>query len=497
MDCTRRQMMVGMTSTLALASLGGCKEADIPGSETDLTKLDGVSQASLIADGHMSAEEAVTAALERIEKVDPQLNAFVDVRPEQALEKARNLPFPDRAYSGLPYALKDLNEYPGMKFERGSAMFKGAMGEKKTPYTEKIDESGVIVLGKTATPEFGLLGTTEPTAFTPCRNPWNIGHSAGGSSGGAAAAVAARIMPIAQASDGGGSIRNPAAQCGLVGLKPSRGRFPDQGNPAREIDLSIKHCVSLSVRDTAMMLALTEAENGPLAPVGLVKPGTAEPKRIAVTINDSAGNPPHPDVANAVMEAAKQLEELGHQIEMVEAGAGVADEVIDDFTVLWGQAVVPIVDAADQMAGGSARDAKLLEGWTVDLADHYRALPEGEAAQAIERLEREAEKIRGWLGGYDAWLTPSTAMPAPELGWTLGDQPFEQNSDRSGKLVGHLAIHNLAGTPSISLPWGLSGGLPIGVLLSSGVGNEKTLLDLSYQLEEAKPWINMLPPVVA
>ncbi|WOE75284.1 amidase family protein [Alterisphingorhabdus coralli] len=497
MDCTRRQMMAGMTSTFALASLGGCKEADIPGGESDLTKLDGVSQASLIADGHMSAEEAVTAALERIEKVDPEINAFVDVRPEQALEKARNLPFPDRPYSGLPYALKDLNEYPGMKWERGTAMFKGAMGEKKTPYTQKIDETGVIILGKTATPEFGLLGTTEPLAYKSCKNPWNTGHSAGGSSGGAAAAVAARIIPIAQASDGGGSIRNPAAQCGLVGLKPSRGRFPDQGNPARAIDLSIKHCVSLSVRDNALMLALTEAENGPLDPVGLVKQSETTPKRIAVTVNDLQGRPPHPDVANAVMEAAKQLEELGHQVEMVDAGPGVSDEITDDFTVLWGEAVVPIVDAANKMAGGSARDAGLLEGWTVDLADNVRSLSEQDVAAAFVRLEREAEKIRTWLATYDAWLTPSASMPAPELGWTRGDLPFAQNSDRSGQLVGHFSMHNLAGTPSISLPWGLSGGLPIGVLLSSGIGNEKTLLELSYQIEEARPWIDTLPPVVA
>ncbi len=490
-------MLASASVAAAFTTLGGCRRIDEPGSASDLIKLDGIAQAGLIKDGHMTATEAVEAALDRIAAVDPQINAFTDVQAELALEKARELPHPDQPYSGLPYALKDLNEYPGMKYERGTAMFKDAVGEKKTPYTEKIDESGVIILGKTATPEFGLLGTTEPLAFETCRNPWNTGHSAGGSSGGAAAAVAARILPMAQASDGGGSIRNPASQCGLVGLKPSRGRFPDQGNPKRGIDISIKHCVSLSVRDTAMMLALTEAEDGPLAPVGPVNPGDVSPKRIAVTTKDLMGQMPHADVAKAVDEAAAQLEDLGHNVELVEGGPGLPETFYDDFIVLWGQSVVPITEAAAQMTDKPLRESGLLEGWTLDLADRFNAYPADEVEPTMQRLIAGGDQLNSWLSEYDAWLTPSAAMPAPELGWTRGDLPYDQNLERSANLVAHFSLHNVAGTPGISLPWGLSGDLPIGVQLSGQIGSERTLLELAYQIEEAKPWMDDLPPVVA
>ncbi len=498
MQLTRRQALTGASFAAATAMLGGCKKVDIPGDKADLVKLDGVAQAGLIKDGHMSAVEAVEAALERAEQVNGKIHAFTDIRPEIALDIARKLPFPDQALSGLPYALKDLNEYPGMKFERGTAMFKGTMGEKKTPYTQKIDESGVIIIGKTATPEFGLLATTEPLALEACRNPWNTGHSAGGSSGGAAAAVAARVIPLAQASDGGGSIRNPASQCGLVGLKPSRGRFPDQGNPARGIEISIKHCVSLSVRDTAVMLAATErAQGGALAPVGLVNPGNSESKRIAVTTRDLMGQMPHADVAKAVDEAAKQLEELGHKIEVVETGPGLPQSFYDDFIVLWGQSVVPITEAAKKMTDKPLRESGLLEGWTLDLADRFNAFPADQVGPTMERLKAGGEQVNTWLSGYDAWLTPSASMPAPEIGWTRGDLPFEQNLERSANIVGHHSLHNVAGTPGISLPWGRSGGLPIGIQLSGRIGSERSLLELAYQIEEAKPWIDDLPPLVA
>lgn len=499
MHLTRRDTLFGLTggaSTLALAQLGGCRTNDMPSTPSDLARLDGIAQADLVKSGQLGPRELVEAALDRISVVDTTLNAFVDVKPDMALTKADGIDA-SKPLAGLPYALKDLNPYPGMKFEMGSKMFEGRMGDKVTPYTQKIDQSGVIILGKTATPEFGLLGTTEPLAYKPCRNPWNLGHSAGGSSGGAAAAVAARMIPMAQASDGGGSIRNPACQCGVYGLKPSRGRFPDQGNPKREIPISIKHNVSLSVRDNALMLALTEKENGALPPVGLVTPGNEAPKRIAMTTKDIAGKAPHPDVAKAVKDAADVLESMGHEIIPIENGAGLSQELYQDFIVLWGESVVPVAALANQMSGGLARTSGLLEGWTLDLAERYSVLETSKIAAAMDRLKTAGQQLNRWLSGYDAWLTPSTSRPAPPIGWTRGDLPFEQNLQRSTELVGHLAIHNVAGTPGASIPWGFSDGLPIGVQLSGEIGSERTLLELSYQLEEARPWINQLPPVMA
>ena len=495
MKLNRRQTLAGI-SALSLTQFPACRTNDAPSGPSDLVKLDGMSQTAHIKSGHLSAREAMEAALARADHLNPELNAFTDINADLALSKASG-PLPETALQGLPYALKDLNEYPGMKFEMGSEMFRGQVGKSKTPYTEKIDDSGVVVFGKTATPEFGLLGTTEPLAFKPCRNPWNLEHSTGGSSGGAAAIVAARILPMAQASDGGGSIRNPAAHCGIVGLKPTRGRFPAQGNAKREIEISIKHAVSLSVRDSAMMLALTEAENGAHAPVGFVTPTKLESKRIAVTTQDLLGREPHPAIKSAVENCAKTLENMGHTIEFVEKGPGLRDDLFDDFIVLWGQSVVPITDAAAQMSGKTARGSGLLEDWTLELSERFLALDAQVVDQSMKRLIDGGEKLNGWLGGYDAWLTPAASMPAPKLGWTRGDLPFEQNLERSAQLVAHFGIHNVAGTPGISLPWGYSEGLPLGIQLSAQRAGERILLELAYQLEEARPWMNDLPPVHA
>ncbi len=491
-----RRQSIGSISALALANLSGSNSAVAPGSADDLKKLDGIAQADLIKKGHMSAAEAVQAALARIEEVEPAIVAFVDIAPEQALDAAASIDL-EAPLAGLPFAIKDLTSYPGLKFERGSKLFEGSMGDERTPYVEKIDASGVVVLGKTTTPEFGLLGTTEPRAYKPTRNPWNTDHSCGGSSGGAAAAVAARVMPIAQASDGGGSIRNPASCCGIFGLKPTRGRFPDQGNKNRGIEISIMHAVSLSVRDNALMLALTEEQNGTLDPVGLVAPSSVAPKRIAVTVNDQVGNEPHPDVGQAVERYAGLLQELGHEVELVEEGPGLPKNLYDDFIILWGEAVVPIAELAEEESGKSARESGLIEGWTVDLAEHYSSVGAEKVADAMQRLNTLGENLRNWLSGYDAWLTPSTARPAPVLGWTHGDLQFAQNLERSTYLVGHHSIHNLAGTPGVSIPAGFSGGLPIAVQLSGAMGSERTLLELSYQLEEAAPWADRLPDLLS
>ena len=495
MTLNRRQTLAGI-SALSLSQFPACRTNNAPSGPADLIQLDGIAQAKLIKSGHMSAREAMEAALARAEKINPDLNAFTDINADLALGKASGA-LPDTAFQGLPYALKDLNEYPGMKFELGSEMFRGQLGNAKTPYTQKIDDAGVVVFGKTSTPEFGLLGTTEPLAYKPCRNPWNLDRSTGGSSGGAAAAVAARILPIAQASDGGGSIRNPAALCGIFGLKPTRGRFPAQGNAKREIEISIKHAVSLSVRDNALMLALTEAKNGSLPPVGFVTPSSNDPKRIAVTTKDILGREPHPDIKAAVENCAKTLEDIGHSVEFLDKGPGLRDDLFDDFIVLWGQSVVPITEAAAQMSGKTARESGLLENWTLELSERFLALDAATVNDSMKRLVDGGEKLNAWLGGFDAWLTPAAALPAPQLGWTRGDLPFEQNLERSARLVAHFGIHNVAGTPGVSVPWGFSDGLPLGIQLSAIRGGEHILLELSYQLEEANPWIGKLPPVHA
>jgi amidase len=422
----------------------------------------------------------------------------VSVNYEQALDRARRRPEAGALW-GVPYAIKDLNDYPGLPFTRGSALFKDSMGQGRTPYTQKIDEAGLITLGKTNTPEFGLLPTTEPAALGPCRNPWNRGHSPGGSSGGAAAAVAARLVPAAQASDGGGSIRNPSCLCGVLGLKPSRGRFPDQATPNRGWDISIRHAVSLSVRDNALILALTEqGKGGPLQPVGYVERSDVPKMRIAMSLKDGRGDAPHPTVAKAVREAATLLEELGHKLVPTEDSPHQQPNFYDHFVILWAVGADGMVRLAEQMTGKHPADTGVLEPWTLSLSEYYRKQPPDVMETVIATMKATQDRVAQWFATYDAWLTPTASLPAPKLGEVGPSVPFDTLVDRCMRLVGHMPIHNVAGTPGISIPFDWTeNDLPIGVQLSSGVGKEATLLGLAYQIEEARPWIGRRPKLVA
>ncbi len=478
------------------AALAACGKANRPSGPPDLEKLDAIGLAQAIGDKHISAAEAIEAAGRRIEDA-ARLGAFAAVDINRALERAKSVD-PKAPLAGVPYAMKDLDNYPVYPFERGSALFKGAKGDGTVPYTDKIDAAGVVVLGKTATPEFGLLPTTEPLAYRATVNPWNTEHSSGGSSGGAAAAVAARILPIAHASDGGGSIRVPASCCGVFGLKPSRGRFPDQGLLSRSLELSIKHAVSLSVRDNALMLALTEREDGPLESVGFVKPDGVRRLKIAMSLNSPAGVAPDPEVAGAVSAAGKFLEGLGCDVAPVETTPLQKTGAQDAFGLLWGEGAQAIYGLAEQMTGEKPEKTGVLEPWTMALAERFRAAGPAALQAAMLILNELIEEVAAWFKTYDAWLTPVLAGPPPKLGVLRGDVPFETLSNRCNAYVAYTPIHNVAGTPAVSIPFAWTkDGLPIGVQLSAGLGKEATLLRLAYAFEEAHPWADKRPPIAA
>ena len=493
-----RRAFLAILAAAGVSALPGCQRRNDVSSAVDLALLDATDQAALIERGEISALEAVDAAIERIETVNPLLNAVITTDYERARDRARSVA--SGQFRGVPSLLKDLNAYKGMRFTRGSAAFIDAVADSQAPYTDRIEEMGVVILGKTNTPEFGLLPTTEPLALGPTRNPWDKNYMAGGSSGGTAAAIAARMVPMAQGSDGGGSIRIPAAMCGIFGLKPTRGRFPDQGYGNRVYPLSIKNMMSISVRDSALALALTEsgAEDGLLPPVGFATPGDTGPLKIAVSMTTNIGEMPHPEIEGAILEAAGMLESMGHEIIMTEDSPLADQDFFDQFLVIWSKGTADVFDYIAYASGIDPRVSGILEPSTIWLAETFKAMPTEALPAAIKKMVMVTQSVDEWFGQYDAWLTPVTAAPAQAIGWFSPDIARETMIERVTRFAGYTQIHNAAGTPAMSVPMGLSQkGLPLAVQLSSRTGREDLLLKLAYAFEEAKPWAGVLPPTSA
>ncbi|MFQ5982788.1 MAG: amidase family protein [Woeseiaceae bacterium] len=493
----RREFLSAVASGAFLAAVG-CTRRNAAASAEDLVFLDAIDQAALVERGELSAVEVIEAAIARIERVNPQLNAVVTKAYDLAMARVQTGAAGGRFW-GTPYLLKDLTPYKGVRYTRGSNLYRDAIADSHDAYVDKTEAAGLIVLGKTNTPEFGLISTTESVALGAAQNPWNTEHSTGGSSGGSAAAVAARMVPAAQSSDGGGSIRIPASQCGVFGLKPSRGRFPFRPATPTSWPISIRHAVSNSVRDSALILALTEqGEGATLPPIGFVSREEPPPLKIALSLKSGRGDLPHRGVASAVETAGELLEELGHDIVVTEQTPLADPAALDHFLVHWASWAVGIAADVENATGKPAGDTGLLEPWTIGLADHFRSKPADALPNAVREFRRSAQEVAGFFDRYDAWLTSVTASPAPRLGEQAPTVPFDTLLERVVRFAAYTPLHNVAGTPAMSVPFAKSvSGLPIGVQLSTRAGGEALLLKLAYQLEEARPWVGELPAVHA
>ena len=466
---------------------------------SDLPKLDAIAQAALVQKGELSSLEAIEAAIDRIEAVNPKINAVVTKSYDMARARIeashKGGHYMGKLWS-VPYLIKDLTAYKGVRWTSGTRVFKDRIAKSHTPFVDDIERAGLMVLGKTNTPEFGLISSTESLALGPCRTPWNLDHSSGGSSGGAASAVAARIVPAAQASDGGGSIRLPATNCGIFGLKPSRGRFgnqyPDSPKPPWEI--SIAHTVSWSVRDSALILALTEKETKRLKPVGFVNEPVGRKLKIAVSMRDTQGNLPHPEVRKAVQKAMKLLDGLGHQIIPVKKTPLSDPEIIDAFLNYWSSGAAETRDALAKQTGKDMNE--WLEPWTLGLAQKFDAVKDKQQAidKAVSTFKRVQRNTRRFLKRYDVWLSPVASTPPPKIGEQAPDVDFDTLYDRVSIFAAHTPLHNAAGTPAMSVPmhW-TAEDLPVGVQLAADFGGDALLLQLAYQMEAAQPWADRLP----
>lgn len=446
-----------------------------------LAALDAHDQAAAIASGECAADELVLAAIERIERWNPLVNAISERDFERALAQARAL---DRRqpFAGVPVLLKDSTEYPDLGWSCGSRAFAQRRGRHRPPFVSRLEDAGLIVIGKTTMPEGGLLPSTEGLHFAATRNPWNPAYSAGGSSGGAAAAVSCGMAPLAQASDGGGSIRIPAASCGVLGLKPSRGRHVRARDAHWLEDLLVGDMMlTRSVRDAAAMLAIVaETIARTNAPVRFVAGPSQRRLVIGVNMRNLRGDEPDARVSRAIEAAAQLCRELGHEVRAFTWPFDSAP-ALDHFIVIWRRLAHEFAAAACS-AGGQ------LEPWTLGLAAAHEHGNPAALTSALDYLAHLPAAYDRTFESLDVVMSPVTKSPTPALGVHAPTRPFPELLAAVFDYVSYTPLHNLAGAPAMSVPLGLdAGGLPQGVMLAARCGDEATLLELAYEIAAARP----------
>jgi amidase len=460
---------------------------------TDATEL-----AARIRRGDITAVEAVDTAIAQIEALQPQLNFLVSDSFERARDRAK-AGDASGPFGGVPYLIKDMFDVIGSVTRYGSrfsavlppATHQGAM-------IDAIEASGLIIVGRSALGEFGFLPTTEPLAFGPTRNPWNLALSTGGSSGGSAAAVAAGVVPMADAADGGGSIRIPASACGLFGLKPSRGRLVGQTVPAGGFDLTVQHGLTRSVRDSATLFAATERHGvgAVYPPIGNVTTPASRRLRIGVLPYSLKRRAPHHDVQAGVDATVRLLEALGHSVRPTEWPVdGVA--LSEDFGVLYSNGALGVVKLLRANLGRDPDDS-MLEPLTLAMAARAEADPTGTLEAVTDRMNAVAGVYDSWFDEFDVVLSPVMLTPTVRLGEIRGDVPVDLLLKRLDAFVDYTVLHNIAGAPAMSVPlhW-TADGLPVGMQFAARGGNERTLFELALELEDAQPWADRKPPVFA
>ncbi|MDX1707277.1 MAG: amidase [Desulfobacterales bacterium] len=498
--------------------MGGFKEYD---------QYDGIGLAELVSKKEMTASEVCEEAISRIENINPVINAVIAPMFELARKTVQES-LPEGPFCGVPFLLKDLlSDLAGVPQTMGSKACQNYIPAQDSELVKRYKKAGLVILGKTNLPEFGLLGITEPELHGPTRNPWNPDHTPGGSSGGSAAAVASGMVPLASASDGAGSIRIPASCCGLFGLKTTRGRTPSGPLHGRSWQGAVvEHVISRSVRDSAAVL---DATHGPDTGAPYVIPSPEQPYlkeldqspgclKIAYNTQSPIDTTVHPECTRAVEKTALLLEELGHKLEE-------ARPAVDGLALAKGLVILYAGEVAALMA-----DLKYILGkkvtppdvetltWTVALLG--RTFSAGQFVRAQREWELAARIMGRFHENYDLYLTPTMAYPPVKIG-ELTPKPIELmilkviNALGLGRLLiasgitDKLAVENLektpftqlanfTGQPAMSLPlhW-TSNGLPCGVQFMGRFGDEATLLRLAAQLEKARPWIDKRPPILA
>jgi amidase len=461
--------------------------------------------ARMVRDGEVSSRELVEASLERIESLEPELNAFVHLDADGALAAADAVaPGDGRPFAGVPIAIKDTAPVAGMPYTMGSDLFGDYVAQHDAFVVRRLKEAGFVIVGKTSLPEYGILPVTEPRRYGPTRNPWDTGRTPGGSSGGAAAAVAGGMVPLAHGSDGGGSIRIPAACCGLVGLKPSRGRVsrgPDQGD-----DFLVQDGVlTRTVAETAELLDVIagyepgDATWAPPPEEPFARAADREPRRMRIGFSSVGAIDAELDplCERGLREAAELLESLGHEVEEIDPPWAGRD-ILHVFTLVFGTPIAMGMWFGGQVTGREPA-AELVEplSWTVWEGIGKRSPLDYLLART--QLTAMSRMVVALWNGYDAVLTPALAERPVRIGEidSCSDAPWE-DFRRSGRFTPYTALFNVTGQPAISLPlFHGDDGLPLAVQLAGRPAGEAELLSLAAQVEAAHPWAERRPALAS
>jgi amidase len=475
----------------------------------DLIWKSALEQARMVREGECSARELVDASLDAIERVNGELNAFVHVANDSARAEADRVGAGDeRPLAGVPIAVKDLlAPVAGMPMTWGMAAMKGWVPKEDGNVVRRLKRAGAIVVGKTNTPELGILPVTEPDANGVTRNPWDSGRTPGGSSGGSGAAVASGMVSLAHGNDGGGSIRIPASACGLVGLKPSRGRVSMQPLWTEGgVGLPVDGVLTRTVRDTAAGLdVLAGYEPGdafvlppPSAPFAEAAERAPGRLRVGFGTESPNGVPVDPDVQRTVRETAELLAEMGHDVKEAQPHVDT-EHYIENFVKVWVAGTGDEMHTLEQLKGEPIGDDGI-EPLTRQMREVAGSMSATDYLVALDALRRIARVIAGWWNDYDILVTPTLTKPAIEVGALKpadGEEPITQLMN-SATWVPFTPVWNVTGQPAISLPLGESGsGLPIGVQFIGALAAEETLISLAAQLEQARPWADRRPDIAA
>lgn len=467
-------------------------------------QYDGLGLGELIRKGEVTASELMEEAIARADKHNGKINAIVFKFYEQARIAAGRKPG-NGPFEGVPFLLKDiLGECQGVPTRFASRYFPSFPSPADSELVSRYKRAGLIPFAKTNAPEFGLPPMTEPQLYGPCRNPWNPDVTPGGSSGGSAAAVAAGIVPLAHGNDGGGSIRIPSACCGLVGLKPTRGRIslaPNLGDVMG--GLVNEHVLTRSVRDSAAALDATEGyvPGDPYSAPPKKNPYLQEVKtdpgrlKIAFSTQSPQGQPLHEEAVKAVTEAAKLCSTLGH--EMTEASPTIDyDQVSFAFITVYAAGLASIIEALKQITGMQPT-TDTVEGLTFNFYEMGRKITAAQYLMAVATLQNLSRQVAAFFENYDLLLTPALGCPPLKVGAIDFQNPSASLLDQQIVTFAHInPYYNISGQPAISLPlhW-TAEGLPLGVLFGGKYGDETTLFRLAGQIEQARPWKDLHPAI--
>lgn len=493
---TRRGALAGGAASLALAACGpgkppedgATKAPSVPGFR------DGVATAAAIAAGETTALAEIDAAIARAMAVEGDINAIVTDTFELGRSDASGVltgPF-----AGVPSFIKDLIDARGAPTLKGSRGLEGHLATSDGVFAASWRRAGIVSLGKSATPEAGLISSTEPLSNGPTRNPWDLTRIPGGSSGGAAALVAARVVPFTHASDGGGSIRIPASTCGVFGLKPSRDRLPytEPGSTPPILQISVNHAVTISVRDSIELFRISETADGAYPKLGNIEPLSRRLK-IGFAPEPIGGTQLHPDTRAAIEDVAQLCRDLGHTVIDYTIPMD-GRKFTDAFITYWAAGAADFVRQVSAYSGKPA-GPDILEPWTLGLAElaasHAADLP----SIAAYLIGFEAE-YHTFFDDLDILLTPVTGSPAIPIGEQAPDGDFDAVMDSVLGFVAYTSPMNVAGAASMSVPLAWSpAGLPIGAMFSGRRGDDALLFELALELEAARPWADRKPPLAA